>query len=204
MKKEYLVGRWNEADIVINDESDQVSRRHAIVTRSLWGKIRLRDISANGTYLNGERLAPDREVTAHRSDKVSLAQVWDFDLRAVPDPYKGLRILLIASLLALVAIGGSCAWWFTRPTGQVHPVPIVKDGTTIHLETKETTDTPQKAKSPSEQAVMTGKKLRQKKRNYVRKQQVQQPSTPQRSNRATQTETGPSRQQTKQQSPLIY
>lgn len=121
--KKYLIGRWDEADIVIPDDSDRVSRRHAIATRHFSGKLTLRDISANGTFHQGKRLPADVEVPMRPTDEVSLAEVWDFSLKNVPDPYRSARITLWATavLLILAAVGAGWWGWQTRQAGSPTP-----------------------------------------------------------------------------------
>ena len=53
--KTYSIGRDLGCDIVINDTTDVVSRRHAVLTVASSGKMTLTDLSSNGTYINGIR-----------------------------------------------------------------------------------------------------------------------------------------------------
>jgi len=54
------IGRDTAAGIVIDD--DEASRRHAVVTRDGEGLV-VRDLdSTNGTWVNEERVAPERRM----------------------------------------------------------------------------------------------------------------------------------------------
>ena len=55
MKKIITIGRGEEADIHIDDEL--VSRRHATIKFLPLGKMEIRDLSKNGTFVNGIGLA---------------------------------------------------------------------------------------------------------------------------------------------------
>ena len=60
--KVYSIGREAGCDIVINDNSDATSRRHATLTVMPSGKMTITDQSRNGTYVNGERLNQVRKL----------------------------------------------------------------------------------------------------------------------------------------------
>lgn len=60
-KKESVLGRSKKCDIVLEDKKS--SRRHAIIVRS-GIKFILKDLSsANGTYLNGQRVADEADLS---------------------------------------------------------------------------------------------------------------------------------------------
>ena len=50
--KVYSIGREGGCDIVLNDPSDVISRRHAVLNVSPSGKMTIVDQSTNGTYVN--------------------------------------------------------------------------------------------------------------------------------------------------------
>lgn len=63
-KNNYILGRSNTADVVLNGEG--VSRRHARIERTAGGSWQITDLgSTNGTYLAESRLLPD------------VTEVWD-------------------------------------------------------------------------------------------------------------------------------
>lgn len=102
MKKIITIGRGEGADIVIED--DLVSRRHATIRLLPFGKMEIRDLSKNGTYVNGIRLAVNKPYPVTRKDVVSFARVSQLDWRDVPDPLKPYRIGVIALLAVIVVI----------------------------------------------------------------------------------------------------
>lgn len=110
--KEYTIGRGNDSDIVIPDESDQVSRKHCVLRIFFWGKMLLNDNSSNGTFVNGETLEPGTWYRVSRKDTVSLGKVWDLDWDEIPSPYRIKRIILSLVLLLLLGGGGTAAYIF--------------------------------------------------------------------------------------------
>lgn len=94
------IGRGTESNIII--DNDLVSRRHATIKLLPFGKMEIRDLSKNGTYVNGIRLAPNKPYPVTRKDVVSFAQVAQLDWDEVPDQMRPYRIGAIA-LLAIIA-----------------------------------------------------------------------------------------------------
>lgn len=111
--KEYIIGRGNDSDIVIPDESDQVSRKHCMLRVHFWGKMFLNDESSNGTYINGGKVESKTWLRVSRKDAISLGNVWDFDWNMVPRPYRIAKIIL-SVLLVLVLAGGGAAGYIFR------------------------------------------------------------------------------------------
>lgn len=106
MKKIIVIGRGNEADICIEDEL--VSRRHATLKILPFGKMEIRDLSKNGTYVNGIRLAVNKPYPVTRKDVVSFARVSQLDWNDVPDPTKPYKIgawILLAVIAGFIAFG---------------------------------------------------------------------------------------------------
>ena len=83
--KVYSIGREAGCDIVINDRTDVISRRHATLTVMSFGKMTITDQSTNGTYVNGIRIQPNTPFPVSRKDKVSFAHVARLDWNQVPD-----------------------------------------------------------------------------------------------------------------------
>lgn len=99
--KSYSVGRDPSCNIVLYDNTDVVSRRHAIINVAPSGKITITDMSSNGTYVNGIRIASNVPVPVTRKDNVSFAHVAKLDWNQVPRELGWLRYLIgaIAALL---------------------------------------------------------------------------------------------------------
>lgn len=82
--KVYSIGREQGCDIVINDPTDVISRRHATLVVSPTGKMTITDLSHNGTYVNGIRISQNVPVPVTRKDSVSFAQIARLDWNLVP------------------------------------------------------------------------------------------------------------------------
>ena len=54
--KVYSIGRDLGCDIIIDDNTDVISRRHATLSVESSGKMTIMDLSHNGTYVNGIRI----------------------------------------------------------------------------------------------------------------------------------------------------
>lgn len=109
--KRITVGRGNDCDIVIPDESDNVSRHHMVISYDILGRMRVSDTSSNGTYVNGRRLLKGASIPVTKTDEIRLGDNWPFDLSLVKDPYKMTRIWIVTIFLILVvAITGLLIW----------------------------------------------------------------------------------------------
>lgn len=104
--KVYSIGREVGCDIVINDSSDVISRRHAILNVLPSGKMTIVDQSHNGTYVNGIRISPNVPVPVTRKDNVSFAHVARLDWNLIPKP-TSIWVYVIIALLAIAVIVGA-------------------------------------------------------------------------------------------------
>ncbi|MBR1394431.1 MAG: FHA domain-containing protein [Prevotella sp.] len=103
--KTITIGRGDGCQIFIDD--DMISRRHAILKISTFGKMEIVDMGKNGTFVNGIRLRPNVPVPVKRKDVVSFANVSQLDWKQVPNPgvyYKWGAIILGVLLLLLVGL----------------------------------------------------------------------------------------------------
>ena len=108
--KVYSIGREAGCDIVINDNSDATSRRHATLTVMSSGKMTITDQSRNGTYVNGIKISPNVAVPVTRKDNISFAHVYRLDWNQIPNP-AGMKQYVIYGLIALaVIVGGVIAY----------------------------------------------------------------------------------------------
>ena len=103
--KVYSIGREAGCDIVINDNSDATSRRHATLTVMPSGKMTITDQSRNGTYVNGIKISPNVAVPVTRKDNISFAHVYRLDWNMIPKPV-GITQYVIYGLIALAVIAG--------------------------------------------------------------------------------------------------
>lgn len=103
--KTYSIGRETTCDIVINDSTNVISRRHAIVNVTSLGKITITDQSHNGTYVNGMRINSNVPVPVTRKDSVSFAQIARLDWNLIPNPmaiYKYIAAGVVALLVVVL------------------------------------------------------------------------------------------------------
>lgn len=146
--KTYSIGRDLNCDIVINDTTDVISRRHALLNVTSSGKMTVIDQSSNGTYVNGIRISSNVPVPVTRKDTVSLAHVAKLDWNRVPRANGWLTYALIAVVSA--ALIAAFIWGIMRK----RPLPR-PDDTNLHgpevvvdsaaLKEKERTDSLEKA-----------------------------------------------------------
>ena len=66
-----LIGRSANCDWNLPDPDNIVSSRHAEIRREA-DKWILKDISTNGTFLNGRRIPPDKYVQLNHGDKITV------------------------------------------------------------------------------------------------------------------------------------
>ncbi len=103
--KTYSIGRDLNCDIVINDSTDVISRRHALLNITSSGKMTIIDQSSNGTYVNGIRITQNVPVPVTRKDIVSLAHVAKLDWDQVPKSNQWIKYTLGAAAAVVVILG---------------------------------------------------------------------------------------------------
>lgn len=135
--KVYSIGREDGCDIIINDNSDVISRRHATLNVTSSGKMTIVDLSHNGTYVNGIRITQNVPVPVTRKDNVSFAHVARLDWSLIPNTgaviIRWTIIGVVALLLIIGGIWGFSAWsGGNTPAGDT-PVAAV-DSTEIKQE----------------------------------------------------------------------
>lgn len=102
--KTITIGRGDGADIIIDNE--MISRRHAILKISTFGKMEIVDMGRNGTYVNGIKLRPNVPFPITRKDVVRFADQdspFKLDWSVIPDNSKKFKIA-IAALIGILAI----------------------------------------------------------------------------------------------------
>lgn len=102
------IGRESNNQIVLNDPSNVTSRHHAVLTISQTGKMTILDSSANGTYVNGQRISPNIPVPVTRDDTINFAHAVTLDWSLVPKPKHlitywgiGLAVVVVAVMCIL-------------------------------------------------------------------------------------------------------
>ena len=104
--KVYSIGRESGCDIVINDNTDVISRRHAVLNVSPTGKMTIVDQSQNGTYVNGIRISRNVPVPVTRKDNISFAHVARLDWNMVPRQHAAVMQYAAVAVLAVAVVGG--------------------------------------------------------------------------------------------------
>ena len=146
--KVYSIGREIGCDIVINDSTDVISRRHAVLNVSPSGKMTIIDQSHNGTYVNGIRISSNVPVPVTRKDSISFAHVAPLNWDQIPNPtatiykYVGLGVLAIGLIVGGVfgfkSLNGS-----SKPDATAAPVDttvIQKNNAELEKKEKEKED----------------------------------------------------------------
>lgn len=110
--KRITVGRGNDCDIVIVDDTDNISRHHLVISFNLMGKMNVSDTSSNGTFINGTKMLKGVSIPVTVNDKIRLGKNIELDWGLVKDPYKTPRLILIASLITLIILSICLAGWF--------------------------------------------------------------------------------------------
>lgn len=102
--KTYSIGRDLNCDIVINDSTDVISRRHALLNVTSTGRMTIVDQSSNGTYVNGIRISPNVPVPVTRKDIVSLAHVAKLNWNQVPQANQWVKYAVISCVAVAIII----------------------------------------------------------------------------------------------------
>lgn len=158
--KKITIGRGRECNIRISDSSDKVSRRQAVITFSPGGKMLIYDTSANGTFVNGERVEKPNGKPIKRGDNVNFAHTVDLDWSAVKNPY---RRTIISWVIIILILGALAAGWFiwgdqllnpptpveqTQEKEEPQPTVVVPVDEDVVLEIPEETPTPRAVTTP--------------------------------------------------------
>lgn len=115
--KVYSIGREHGCDIFINDNTDVISRRHAVLNVSPSGKMTIVDQSHNGTYVNGIRISTNVPVPVTRKDNISFAHVARLDWNMVPKGNSAILRYVVIGVVALVAVIGGVVGYCTLGGG---------------------------------------------------------------------------------------
>lgn len=136
--KVYSIGREIGCDIIINDNSDVISRRHATLNVTPSGKMTIVDLSHNGTYVNGIRIAQNVPVPVTRKDNVSFAHVARLDWNMIPNTgatiVRWVVIGVVAVLLILCGIWGFSTFSGSESSDGSQPAPVVVDSAELKKE----------------------------------------------------------------------
>ena len=135
--KVYSIGRDLACDIIIDDNTDVISRRHATLNVESTGKMTIVDLSHNGTYVNGIRINQNVPVPVTRNDTVSFAHVAQLDWNQIPNTQGVIIRYVLIALLAVLLIGGAI-WGYTsfmsKPAPAPAPTPVAVDSAALKKE----------------------------------------------------------------------
>ena len=142
--KTYSIGRDLNCDIVINDSTDVISRRHALLNVTPSGKMTLVDQSSNGTYVNGIRISPNVPVPVTRKDVISLAHVAKLDWNQVPKSNQWIKYVIGCMIVVVVVIvvifGFKAMRGGSTDNPQQQTIPEVADSTMLKKKEAERID----------------------------------------------------------------
>jgi len=139
--KVYSIGREVGCDIVINDRTDVISRRHATLNVTSSGKMTIIDQSHNGTYVNGIRISPNVPVPVTRKDNVSFAHIARLDWNMVPKPTSPVMYAAMALIALLLVAGGVAGYHYMGGTpGTSTQNSVAADSATIKKQEQEDAD----------------------------------------------------------------
>jgi len=176
--KTYSIGRDLGCDIVINDNTDVVSRRHAVLNVGSAGKMTITDLSSNGTYVNGIKIAPNVSFPVTRKDSVSFAHVANLDWDVIPKSRRWITWLIVGLMVA--AIAAFLAVFFARSPQPKPETDVVTDTTQLaqpadSLQMDSITPTP--TDTVKEQPATPGKtKAKDKKKENKEEAQPEKPA----------------------------
>lgn len=146
MKQQLTIGREESCDIIISDNSDVISRRHAILNIDSYGRMTITDLSTNGTYVNGIRIASNVPVPVTKKDTVSLAHVSQLDWSRVSAPNLILKRALFGLLLAVIFVCAVFGISQFMGGGKGTDIPVVKDSIQVNKEVVKQPETPAEKK----------------------------------------------------------
>lgn len=115
--KSYSIGRDESCNIIVNDPTQLVSRRHAILNVN-GRKMTIVDSSSNGTYINGIRITPGVPVPVTRKDVISFAQVSELDWKCIPNESRRNMGIIAATIAAVLMVGGGAYYFLSRDKEQ--------------------------------------------------------------------------------------
>ena len=103
--KSLSIGRDQECDIILSDNSDLISRRHAVLNIYPSGKMTIIDYGKNGTYVNGVRITSEIPVPVTRKDIISFAHTRQLDWEKVPKLNTRMKYFLFVLVAVVFATG---------------------------------------------------------------------------------------------------
>lgn len=161
--KRITIGRGNDCDIVIPDETDDVSRHHFVLSFNFFGKMTASDISSNGTFINNNRILKGASVPVTPKDNIRLGNKWQFDWSLVNDPYKTMRriIIILLCVILLGGIGGGVWYFINENSSDKENTTIIPKADDSQDDSEWNSDSTKKV-APTVVSISTQKALKQK------------------------------------------
>lgn len=127
--KSLSIGRDTGCDIIINDDKDLISRRHAILYIYPMGKMSIVDQGQNGTYINGIRITPNVPYPVSRKDTVSFAHVHQLNWKEVPNSFAFVRNIVLGVISIILISVGVYIYYDKKPIPEPKNIvlPVVVD-----------------------------------------------------------------------------
>lgn len=137
--KVLTIGRSEDCNIVIDDNQDLISRKHAMLRIYPLGKMELVSMGRNGTFVNGLPVKNNIPIKITRKDVVSFAHVKQLDWTLVQNPYRIYYIsaMAIAALLVIFII---YRLWSARTPSTDSIFPIENGGGQTPVAVRDTTN----------------------------------------------------------------
>lgn len=178
------IGRDTACDIVLNDNKDMISRRHAMLYISPLGKMTLVDQGQNGTYVNGIKINPNVPYPVSRTDIVSFAHVRQLDWKQVPNNLALIRNAALGLLLIAILVWGGIVFvgWTegsrTDDASELTPVVEVSNDT-VPKQKEESVQEKQKPPQtlPSKEDCIKKRKEKEKKEKSEKEMRERKDST---------------------------
>ena len=114
MRQIFTIGRGQHCDIVLIDNTDVVSREHAVLEVDNKGNYYIIDTSRNGTYVNGIKITPNDRVLVTRNDTISFSHACTLDWNKIPHGKmnskkiiylsSGILFIILSVLFAVVVV----------------------------------------------------------------------------------------------------
>ena len=114
MIKQYSIGRSDDSQIKIQDNSQKVSRNHATLKVLDNGKIFITDHSSNGTFVNGVKISQSVDYPVKRGDSISFAHVAELNWDLIPRTANKLIYYLAGSIKKDPCFHGSFLTHFVK------------------------------------------------------------------------------------------
>lgn len=154
--KKITIGRGRECDIRLDQAFDKISRKHAVITITPSGKMKIYDTSSNGTFVNGVQVEKPNGVSIKRGDKINFAYMADLNWNKVKNPYTK---IFITWIIIILLIGAGVAAYFlissmTPKKTEIEPAPVeeVIEVDDLELETPVEKSTPSRPAPSGQQS----------------------------------------------------